>query len=160
MGKKLLVVTAGTVAASVGQTLLKQMKAHPNSELTVMARYIDTAYLPNRNSNLRKGEWFHLSIDPRYMEAVYEERENYPLINNMLFPGLLPGTSTVGRQHSLQWCRRCRGEAQRPETLARCKHDGAGPPGRWLYEHLCGADCQRGRGYRQRLAGASDRCDC
>ncbi len=96
MGKKLLVVTAGTVAASVGQTLLKQMKAHPNSELTVMARYIDTAYLPNRNSNLRKGEWFHLSIDPRYMEAVYEERENYPLLNTMLFPGLLPGTSTVG----------------------------------------------------------------
>lgn len=96
MSKKLLVVTAGTVAASVGQTLLKQMKAHPNSELTVMARYIDTAYLPNRNSNLRKGEWFHLSIDPRYMEAVYEERENYPLINAMLFPGLLPGTSTVG----------------------------------------------------------------
>src|SRR5579885_2907433 len=96
MSKKLLVVTAGTVAASVGQTLLKQMKAHPNSDLTVMARYIDTAYLPNRNSNLRKGEWFHLSIDPRYMEAVYEVRENYPLINNMLFPGLLPGTSTVG----------------------------------------------------------------
>lgn len=96
MGKKLLVVTAGTVAASVGQTLLKQMNAHPNSELTVMARYIDTAYLPNRNSSLRKGEWFHLSIDPRFMQAVYENRQEYPLLNKMLFEGLLPGTSTVG----------------------------------------------------------------
>ena len=96
MGKKLLVVTAGTVAASVGQALLKQMKAHSNSELTVMARYIDTAYLPNRNSGLRKGEWFHLSIDPGYMQAIYKKREEYPRLNKMLFDGLLPGTSTDG----------------------------------------------------------------
>lgn len=96
MGKKILVVTAGTVAASVGQTLLKQMKAHPVSDLTVMARYIDTAYLPNRYADLRKDEWFHLSIDPRYMRAIYDDREAYPLLDRMLFPGLLPGTATTG----------------------------------------------------------------
>src|ERR1700694_1127091 len=96
MSKKLLVITAGTVAASVGRTLLKQMEAHPSSELTVMVRYIDTAYLPDRDVTLRRGEWFHLSIDERYMEAIYDKRENHPELDKMLFPGLLPGTASTG----------------------------------------------------------------
>ena len=52
MSKKLLVITAGTVAAGVGQAILQQMKARPSSELNVMARYIDTAFLPNRYANI------------------------------------------------------------------------------------------------------------
>src|SRR5579884_2635094 len=96
MGRKLLVITAGTIAAGVRQTLVKQMKAHAGSALTVLVRYIDTAYLPDRYSDLRPGEWFQLSIDPRYMRAIYDNRENYPEINNMLYPELLPGTNVMG----------------------------------------------------------------
>ena len=96
MSKKLLVITAGTVAASVGRTLLKQMQEHPNSELTVMVRHIDTAYLPSRESALQRGEWFHLSIDERFMQAVYQNRKRYPRVAKMLFDGLLPGTASTG----------------------------------------------------------------
>src|SRR5579864_9017898 len=96
MSKKLLVITAGTVAASVGRTLQKQMQEHPNSELTVMVRFIDTAYLPNRESSLRHGEWFHLSIDERFMQAVYQNQQRYPRVSRMLYDGLLPGTAETG----------------------------------------------------------------
>lgn len=48
MSKKLLVITAGTVAAGVGQAIIKQTQAHPLSDLDVMVRYIDTAFLPSR----------------------------------------------------------------------------------------------------------------
>lgn len=96
MGKKLLVITAGTVAASVGRTLLRQMKAHLSSELLVNVRYIDTAYLPDRDTTLRDGEWFQLSIDDRYMKALYNKREQHPQLERMLFPGLLPGTASTG----------------------------------------------------------------
>lgn len=96
MSKKLLVITAGTVAASVGRTLQKQMQEHSNSELTVMVRYIDTAYLPNREASLHQGEWFHLSIDERYMQAVYQNKQRYPRVERMLYDGLLPGTAETG----------------------------------------------------------------
>ncbi|HZU66831.1 MAG TPA: hypothetical protein VFA09_06100 [Ktedonobacteraceae bacterium] len=96
MSKKLLVITAGTVAAGVGRTLLKQMQEHPNSELTVMVRYIDSANLSERDKMLRQGEWFHLSIDERYMRAVYQNRQRYPRVSKMLFDGLLPGTAETG----------------------------------------------------------------
>lgn len=96
MSKKLLVITAGTVAADVGQTILKQMKAHPNSELDIKVRCIDTAYLPERYGNLRHGEWFQMSINERYMSALYDKIEDYPRLEKMLFPGLLPGTDVSG----------------------------------------------------------------
>src|SRR5579872_1226585 len=92
MAKKLLVITAGTVAADVGQTILKQMKAHPNSELDIKVRCIDTAYLPERYGNLRHGEWFQMSINERFMSALYDKIEDYPRLERMLFSGLLPGT--------------------------------------------------------------------
>lgn len=104
MSKKLLVITAGTVAASVGRTLMKQMREHPSSELTVMVRFIDTAYLPSRDSALYQGEWFQLNIGDRYMRAVQQEIERglqqdkikYPRIASMLFDGLLPATASTG----------------------------------------------------------------
>ena len=96
MAKKLLVITAGTVAAEVGQTILKQMKAHPNSDLNIMVRYIDTAYLPARNGALRQGEWFQMSINERFMSAIHDNIENYPRLERMLFSGLLPGTDVSG----------------------------------------------------------------
>ena len=96
MAKKLLVITAGTVAADVGQTILKQMKAHPNSELDIKVRCIDTAYLPERYGNLRHGEWFQMSINERFMSALYDKIEDYPRLERMLFPGLLPGTDVSG----------------------------------------------------------------
>src|SRR5579859_711950 len=96
MSKKLLVITAGTVAASVGRTLLKKMESHLSSELLVKVRYIDTAYLPDRDTALRPGEWFQLSIDERYMKALYKKSQQHPRLERMLFPGLLPGTASTG----------------------------------------------------------------
>lgn len=96
MTKKLLVITAGTVAASVGQEIRRQMKAHPKSELQVMVRCIDTAYLPNRYGALTPGEWFQMSIEQRYMDAVYKKIKDFPRMESMLFPGLLPGTDVSG----------------------------------------------------------------
>lgn len=96
MSKKLLVITAGTVAAGVGQTILRQMKAHPGSELNVMVRYIDTAFLPSRYGSIRPNEWFQMSIDPRYMRALYSNISAYPNLERMLFEKLLPGTDVSG----------------------------------------------------------------
>ncbi|HEY1350762.1 MAG TPA: hypothetical protein VGF67_14155 [Ktedonobacteraceae bacterium] len=96
MGKKLLVITAGTEAASVGQEIEKQMRAHPSSELQVMVRYLDTAYLPNRYGSLHSQEWFQMSIDPRHMRAIYHDIDEHPEIATLLFPGLLPGTDQSG----------------------------------------------------------------
>ncbi len=96
MSKKLLVITAGTVAAGVGQTLMKQMKLHPDSDFRAMIRYIDTAFLPDRYPTLVQGEWFQLIIDPRFMDAIYNKRDNYPVLRDMFFDGLLPGTESSG----------------------------------------------------------------
>src|SRR6266567_59742 len=96
MSKKLLVITAGTVAAGVGQIILKQMSAHPSSGLKVMVRCIDTADLRARYPTLRAGEWFQMSINPRYMQAIHQNISNYPRVEEMLFPGLLPGTDVSG----------------------------------------------------------------
>lgn len=101
MTKKLLVITAGTVAAGVGLEIRRQMKAHPKSELQVMVRCIDTAYLPNRYGELAPGEWFQMSIEQRYMDAVYKKikefpGKDFPRMESMLFPGLLPGTDVSG----------------------------------------------------------------
>lgn len=92
---KLLIITAGTVAANVGQEILKQMEAHPGSDLTVMVRHIDTAYLPKRYE-LSPGEWFQMSIDQRYMEAVHQRIKEFPNLERMLFSNLLPGTDVSG----------------------------------------------------------------
>lgn len=96
MSKKLLVITAGTVAAGVGQMLVQQTKLHRGNDFKVMVRYIDTAYLPNRYPMLRPGEWFQISIDPRYMKAIYENQKEYPILKDMFFEGLLPGTDVSG----------------------------------------------------------------
>lgn len=96
MSKKLLVITAGTVAAGVGQTLSKQMQMHSGSELRVLVRHIDTAYLLDRYQGLRPGEWFQLAINPRYMQAIHSSRAEHPALDQMLFDELLPSTDSSG----------------------------------------------------------------
>ena len=97
MARKLLLITAGTVAAGVGREFLKQMKAHPSSELQTIVRYIDIAHLPTRYSGLLgKGEWLQITINPQFMEAVSRNIENYPNLGKMLYPGFLPETTASG----------------------------------------------------------------
>ena len=76
MTHKLLVITAGTIAAGVGLEFIKQVKAHPASELQSVVRYIDTAHLPTRYSGLRSGEWFQMTINPQFMDTIRRNQEN------------------------------------------------------------------------------------
>jgi hypothetical protein len=93
--RKLFVVTAGTIAAGVGQEITRQMNVRPQSDLEVMACYIDTARLVNRYS-IRDGECFQMRVDSGYMEALYNNRANNPQLNKLLYPGLLPKPTGVG----------------------------------------------------------------
>lgn len=95
MYRKLFVVTAGTIAAGVGQEILRQMNARPDSDLKVMVRCIDTARLINRYS-MRDGEWFQMTVDPVHMRALYNSRSNHPRLNRILYPALLPKPTGVG----------------------------------------------------------------
>ena len=90
--KKLFLVTAGTVAAGVGRELERQVQARPESNLLVMVRYIDTARLTSRYTDVRDGDWFQMKVDPAHMRAIYNERARYPRLNSMLYtkPVLLP----------------------------------------------------------------------
>src|SRR5205807_9606675 len=86
----LLVITAGTIAAGVGLEFIKQVKAHPASELQSVVPYIDTAHLPTRYSGLRSGEWFQMTINPQFMDTIRRNQENYPYLKDLLYPGFLP----------------------------------------------------------------------
>jgi len=90
MKRKLLVITSGTIAAGVGQELIKQVKAHPASELQLVVRYIDTANLLTRYSGLRSGEWFQMTINPQFMDTVRRNPQNHPDLTKLLYPGFLP----------------------------------------------------------------------
>lgn len=90
MKHKLLVITAGTVAAGVGQEFLKQLKAHPASELQAVVRYIDTANLLTRYSGLRNGEWMQMTINPRFIDTVRNNPNSHPQLRDLLYPGFLP----------------------------------------------------------------------
>jgi hypothetical protein len=92
---KLFVVTAGTVAAGVGKEILRQVNEHPDSQLVVKVRYLDTARLDNRIP-VRDGEWQQMHIDPVLMKALYNERVSNPRLDHMLYDGLLPKTTGVG----------------------------------------------------------------
>lgn len=97
MAQKLLVVTAGTVAAAVGQIFLKQVESRPSSGLQAMVRYIDTIYLPGSYSGILTGEWFPMGIDPQFMDAIQENLDDYyPQLKKLLYPGLLPETTRSG----------------------------------------------------------------
>jgi len=96
MAHKLLVITAGTVAAGVGLEFEKQIRTHSASELHVMVRYIDTAYLPTRYSELRSGEWFQMTISPQFMDNVRRNQEKHPHLKDLLYPGLLPQIAGSG----------------------------------------------------------------
>lgn len=96
MRRKLLILTVGTVAARVGRKILKQVEAHPASELNLTVRYIDTAYLPGREPDIREHEWFHLRIDPHFLQLSLRNREINPQLEKMLYPGCLPETSGAG----------------------------------------------------------------
>jgi len=90
MTHKLLVITAGTIAAGVGLEFSKQVKAHSACELQPVVRYIDTAHLPTRYSGLRSGEWFQMTINPQFMDTIRRNQENYPYLKELLYPGFLP----------------------------------------------------------------------
>lgn len=93
--RKLFVVTAGTVAAGVGKEILRQVRAHPASQLAVKVRYLDTARLDNRIP-VRDGEWQQMHIDPVLMRVLYNDRASNPMLDQMLYDGLLPKTTGVG----------------------------------------------------------------
>jgi len=93
---KLLVLTVGTVAAEVGQEFLKQVKAHPASELQAMVRYIDTTYLPTRYRKLGSGEWLQLTIDPEFIDIIWRNPQTYTYLKHLLYPGLLPQVQGSG----------------------------------------------------------------
>jgi len=93
--RKLFVVTAGTVAAGVGKEILRQVNNHPDSQLVVKVRYLDTARLDNR-IQVRDGEWQQMHIDPVLMKALYNDRAANPRLDKMLYDGLLPKTTGVG----------------------------------------------------------------
>lgn len=89
--RKLFVVTAGTVAAGVGQELERQILARPENGLRVMVRYVDTARLVNRYPDIRDGEWFQMKVDPAHMKAIALERKRYPRLDQLLYDNkLLP----------------------------------------------------------------------
>ncbi len=94
--RKLLVITAGTVAAGVGQKIIEQMEGRTASSLKVHVRYLETAYLPNRYPRIRQGEWLQMSINAGYMQSIYRNKAMEPLLEKMLYPGFLPETAGVG----------------------------------------------------------------
>src|SRR5436190_4459191 len=93
--RKLFIITAGTIAAGVGQEVERQMKARPESDLKVLVRYIDTARLTNRYS-MRDGQWYQMAVDPVHMKALYMDRKNNPSLDRLLYQGLLPKPTGVG----------------------------------------------------------------
>lgn len=118
MERKLLVITAGTVAAGVGKEFIKQCQAHDRSELISAVRYIDTAYLPTRYSDLREGEWWQMSIDPRFMDTIKRDEAQYEYLKPLLFKDLMPaiqgsgggsirynaaGAVAIGRERLKKW---------------------------------------------------------
>lgn len=96
MESKLLLITAGTVAAGVGKEFVRQRKAHDKSEIIEAVRYIDTAYLPTRYSDLRDGEWLQMSIDPRFIDNIKRNEEDYPYLKPLLFDDLMPAIQGSG----------------------------------------------------------------
>lgn len=96
--QKLLVITVGTVAAGVGQEFLRQMNARPahTKRLRPLVRSIDTTHLPSTYSNLLNGEWFSMSIDPQFMDAIQDDIQSYmPELQEMMYT-TPPETSMAG----------------------------------------------------------------
>lgn len=90
MTHKLLVITAGTVAAGVGEEFIKQITNHKTSELQVLVRYLDTAHLPTRYPHILDGEWTQMTIEPQYIDTVRRNRQSYPYLRNLLYSDQLP----------------------------------------------------------------------
>ncbi len=93
--KKVFVVTSGTVAANVGQELIRQVDEHLTSELQVLVRSLDTARL-NQRRTIRDGEWKQMTIDQKHMRAIHQERHTKPHLASLLYDDLLPFTTGVG----------------------------------------------------------------
>lgn len=99
MKHKLLVITAGTVAAGVGYQLQKQVEARPNSELTVMVRYLDIATnLPSiYGGGILANEWKPMQISRKYMDSIEASNGSTdPKLLHLLYPGLHPRTEGAG----------------------------------------------------------------
>jgi len=93
---KLLLCTAGTVAAGVGQEFLRQIKTHAGSGLEVKVRYLDTYNLPDMYPDIQVGEWFHLRVDSRHMHFTQRKLDDDQRLKKFLYPGLLPETDGTG----------------------------------------------------------------
>lgn len=96
MRNKLLLVTAGTVAAGVGKAFLRQMHTHAVTDLDVKVCYIDTDWLPSTYGDLQVGEWQHLHIDSRGMNNIRAHIDQHPRMKRLLYPNLLPETDGTG----------------------------------------------------------------
>ena len=99
MDKKLLLVTAGTIAAGVGQEFLRQMDTRSGNKkrLYAVVRSIDTTDLSNTYSNLLSGKSFTVGIDPQYIDSLQGNMETrYPELERLLYPGTLPETTMAG----------------------------------------------------------------
>jgi hypothetical protein len=93
---KLLLCTAGTVAAGVGREFLRQIKAHAVSGLEVKVRYLDTYNLADMYPDIQVGEWFHLRVDSRHMHFTHRKLDEDPCLKKFLYPGLIPETDGTG----------------------------------------------------------------
>src|SRR5690348_10101290 len=99
MKHKLLVITAGTVAAGVGYQLQQQVLARPNSELIVMVRYLDIATnLPSiYGGGILANEWKPMQISRKYMDSIEGSNSSTdPKLLQLLYPGLHPRTEGAG----------------------------------------------------------------
>ena len=99
MDKKLLVITAGTIAAGVGQEFRRQVNARSTNKkrLYTVVRSIDTTHLPSTYSNLVGGEWYAVSIDPQHIDAIQGNMATrYPELERLLYPDTLPETTMAG----------------------------------------------------------------
>lgn len=72
MIRKLLVVTAGTTAAEVGQELLRQIASHPQSGLRPTVFSIDTADLDDLIATNDEHQCYHMKINQKEMHAIQQ----------------------------------------------------------------------------------------
>jgi hypothetical protein len=90
MTHKVLIITAGTIAAGVGEEFIKQITNHKSSEIQFLVRYLDTAHLPTHYSSILDGEWTQMTIEPRFIDSVRRDRTRYPYLKDLLYSDLLP----------------------------------------------------------------------
>lgn len=90
MVQKLLVVTAGTVAAAVGQELLKRQQVHAHNQLRVTVRSIDTRLQRAYDPTDKDYDYFHLNITPDRLKLARDNPYENEHFTGFLYDGLTP----------------------------------------------------------------------